>query len=336
MKRKVKKIAAIVGVLGLWLGLLSNTQPAGGKEAEYPAKPIEFYITMSAGGTTDLASRAIINAASKHLGQAFIPINKVGGQGTIAVMAVKTAKPDGYNLGVISSSTAFVPPFSEGAPYTDLKGFTWIMNFGTYIWPLIVKGDAPWKNWQEFIEWAKKNPRGTKVGITGAKTADYKGLVLWQVEKREKAEFTYLPFKGSPEVLSAILGGHINLYASTIDTTTMSYVREGKLRLLAYSGIYKVRGYEDIPSLQELYGYKIPDLLAVYGPKGIPENRLKKLEDAFAKAVKDPEFIRVMDSMYIPVLYMDRANLNKFVEEWFSKTAKIYEGVKAEEAKEKK
>lgn len=327
---------AVAALVGFCLGLLANMPIATAKEADYPSKPIEFYITMSAGGTTDLASRAIINAASKHLGQSFIPINKLGGQGTIAAMAVKTAKPDGYTLGVISSSTAFVPPFSEGAPFTDLKGFTWIANFGTYIWPLIVKGDAPWKNWQEFIQWAKKNPRGTKIGITGAKTADYKGLVLWQVEKKEKAEFTYLPFKGSPEVLSAILGGHINLYASTVDVTTMSYIKEGKLRLLAYSGMHKVKGYEDIPSLNELYGFKIPDLLAVIGPKGISEDKLRKLDDAFSKAVKDPEFIKVMDSMYTPVVYQDRETLNKFVDEWYMKTAKIYEGVKAEEAKGKK
>jgi len=336
MNRKTKGILVIIGLIGSWFFLLQNIDLAMAKDPEYPTKPIEFYITMSPGGTTDLASRAIINAASKHLGQPFIPINKLGGQGTIAAMAVKTAKPDGYSIGVISSSTAFVPPFSEGAPYKDLKGFTWIMNFGTYIWPLIIKGDAPWKNWKEFIEWAKKNPRATKIGITGAKTADYKGLVLWQVEKQEKAEFTYLPFKGSPEVLSAILGGHINLYASTVDVSTMSYIKEGKLRLLAYSGIYKVPGYEDIPSMRELYGFKIPDLLAVYGPQGLPDYVVKKLEDAFAKAVKDPEFVKVMDRMHMPVLYMDRANLVKHVEEWFSKTAKIYEGVKAEEAKEKK
>ena len=249
------------------------------------------------------------------------------------MMAVMTAKPDGYTIGNTATSSTFVPPFSEGSPYKDLKGFTWIMNFGTYLWPLIVRGDAPWKNWGEFIEWARKNPRATKVGITGAKTTDYKGLALWQVEQREKVEFTYLSFKGSPEILSSILGGHINLYASTIDTSTMSYVQEGKLRLLIFTGGQKVPGYEHIPSTQELYGFKIPDLLGVCAPKGVPEYILKKLEAAFTQAIKDPEFVKVMGKMHIPVLYMDRAQLTKYIEQKFAETAQIYERVKAEEAK---
>jgi tripartite-type tricarboxylate transporter receptor subunit TctC len=336
MTRKTKGILVIIGLLGPWFFLLQNIDLAMAKDPEYPTKPIEFIIGYSPGGTTGLVSRAITKAASKHLDQPLIPITKAGAGGIIAATAVMTAKPDGYTIGVIPSSTAFVPPFSEGAPYKDLKGFTWIMNFGTYIWPLIIRGDAPWKNWKEFIEWAKKNPRATKIGITGAKTADYKGLILWQVEKKEKAEFTYITFKGSAEILSAILGGHINFYGSTVDVSTMSYVKEGKLRILAYSGIYKVPGYEDIPSLQELYGFRIPDLLAIHGPRGLPDYVVKKLEDAFAKAIKDPEFLELMDRMHMPVLYMDSATLVKYVEEWFSKTAKIYEEVKGKEAKEKK
>ncbi|MFH1628237.1 MAG: tripartite tricarboxylate transporter substrate binding protein, partial [Pseudomonadota bacterium] len=277
-----------------------------------------------------------LNAASKHLGQPIIPINKPGGSGAITAMAVKTAKPDGYTLGDITVSTAFAVPFSEGAPYKDVTGFTWINNFGSYVYPLLVRGDAPWKTWKEFIEWAKKNPRATKFGTTGAKTADYKALVMWQIEKKENAELTFLTFKGSPQVLVAILGGHINLYGSTTDITTMSYVQEGKLRFLAYVGTNKVPGYENIPSTQELYGFNVPDLLAVIGPPGLPDYVIRKLEDAFAKAIKDPDFIKAMNRMSMPIVYMDRATLTKYVEKTFSDTSKIMQKVKAEEKKNKK
>ncbi len=336
MSQKVKKILVIMGLLGAWPFFMPNIDLAGAKDPDYPTRPIEFYINMSAGGSTDLASRAFIDAVSKHLGQQIIPVNKPGGSGAIAAMAVKTAKPDGYTLGNMTTSTAFVVPFSDGAPYKDHSGFTWIANFGTYVYPLIVRGDAPWKNWKEFIEWARKNPKATKFGTTGGKSVDYKALVMWQIEKQEKVDFTYLAFKGSPEVLSAILGGHINMYGSTVDASTLAYVKEGKLRILAYTGANKAPDYPEFPSTKELYGFEVPDLLAVYGPKGLPGYVVKKLEDACAKAVKDPDFIKGMTRMDMPVLYMDKGTLVKYMDEMFSRTAKIYEKVKLEEAKEKK
>ncbi len=336
MNGRAKRILITVGLLGLSFVLMPHIYWAEAKDPDYPTKPIEFYINMSPGGSTDLASRAFIEAVGKHLGRPLIPVNKPGGSGAIAAMAVKTAKPDGYILGNMTTSTAFVVPFSDGAPYKDLSGFTWICNFGTYVYPLMVRGDAPWKTWKEFVDWARKNPKATKFGTTGGKSVDYKALVMWQIEKQEKADFTYLAFKGSPEVLSAILGGHINMYGSTVDASTLSYVKEKKLRILAYTGGNKVPGYEEYPSTKELYGFEVPDLLALYGPKGLPPYVVKKLEDACAKAIKDSEFIKTMKQMDMPALYMDRPTLVKYMDDMFGKTAKIYERVKVDEAKEKK
>lgn len=336
MNREVKRILVIIGLLGLWIFLVQNIDLARAKDPEYPTKPIDFIISMSPGGTSDISARALANAASKHLGQPFIPINKTGGGGTIGAMVIMNAKPDGYTLGPITISPAFVSPFSEGAPYKDLTGFTWIMNYGSPTLLLAVKGDAPWRSWKELIEWARKNPRALKIGITGAKKADYKGLTLSQIEKKEQVEFTFLTFKGNAEVLTATLGGHIDLYGAGADPTFMEYVKEGKMRILSYTSTVKVPGYEDVPSTTEMYGVGVPDLAAIIGPKGLPNYVIIKLEDAFTKAIKDPDFIKIMNITLSPIVYMNRATLMKHVEETFSKTAEIYGKVKAEEEKEKK
>ena len=139
-----------------------NFDSAFGKDLEYPAKPINFYIALGPGGTLDLASRAFVDAAGKYLGQPFVCINKPGAGGTLAVMAVATAKPDGYTLGTLMTSSAFMAPFSGEAPYKDLSKLTVIANYGYFIYPFMVRADAPWKTWREFIEWAKKNPRGAE------------------------------------------------------------------------------------------------------------------------------------------------------------------------------
>ena len=332
----MKKVFVIIGFIGLWFFLFHSMDLAVAKDPDYPTKPINYYIAFGIGGTTDLTSRAFGDATSKYIGQPFVHINKPGAGGTLTAMAVMSGKPDGYSLGICSPSNVFVAPFSDESPYKDLSGFTFITNFGNYVYPLMVRSDAPWKTWKEFIEWVRKNPRGAKIAITGARSVASQGMVLWQVEKKEQVEFTYVPMKSSAEILSATLGGHITMYGSTVDPSTVPYLQEGKLRILSYLGKDKVPGYENVPSIFEMYGFSIPNLLGVFGPKGLPDYVLKKLDDAFAKAVKDSDFISVMGRMYTPIVYMDRTQINKYVEETLPKAGEIMKILKAEEAKEKK
>jgi tripartite-type tricarboxylate transporter receptor subunit TctC len=158
------------------------------------------------------------------------------------------------------------------------------------------------------------------------------------IERIENVEFTYMPLKSSAEILSATLGGHITLYGSTVDASTMPYLQEGKVRILAYMGPKdeKVPGYENIPSTEELYRVSIPKALGVMGPKGLPDYVLNKLDDAFAKAVKDPDFNKVMDRMYIPVIYLNRIQMNKHMDELYRQGAEFIKMLKAEETKGKK
>lgn len=333
---KGKKIWSIIVVIFLWVFLFQSIDLAGAKDPDYPTKSINFIIPFGAGGALDLTSRAFTNAAKKYMGQPFIPVNKPGAGGALGATMVMSARPDGYTLGAVPASVAFVTPFSEESPFKDLSGFTMIVNYGYNIYPWIVRSDAPWRNWKEFIEWAGKNPRAAKIGIAGARSTVTQGFAMWQVEKREQVEFTHVPFKSGAEILNAILGGHINVHATTLDVMTIPYLKEGKLQILTYSDPQKIPGYESIPSLQELYGISIPNLIGVFGPKGLPEYVLEKLEDTFAKAVNDPDFVSAMNQMYTPIVYMNRAKMNKYIDETFPKFGEIMKILKAEEAKEKK
>jgi len=336
MRKDSKNIFNNLGLLALLLGLSMSLDVAYAKEPDYPIKPITCYIPYGAGGSADLSTRALIEVASKYVGQKFIPINRSGAGGSLAAFAVMNSKSDGYTLGVIPTSAAFMAPFSEDAPYKDLSGFTMIMNFSHYIYLLGVRGDAPWKTWRDFIEWAKKNPRAAKIAVTGTKSNSSTGLFLWQIEKREQVEFTDIPLKSSLEILTAFLGGHTTMYFSTIDSSTMQYIKEGKLRILLYAGGPKAPGYENVATAQEIYGFSIPNLLGVFGPKGLPDFVLKKLDDSLEKAAKDADFINAMNRMNMPVVYQDRAQMNKYVEKTFKEMDEIFKNLKAEEVKGKK
>jgi len=143
MKKNVKIIFFVMGVFGLCFFLLRGVDVASAKDPDYPTKPINFYIAMGVGGTTDLASRAFCDTSSKYLGQPFIPINRPGAAGTLTAVSVMNAKPDGYTLGTCFAGNVFYAPYSDESPYRDISGFTFIMNFGTYIYPLMVRSDAP-------------------------------------------------------------------------------------------------------------------------------------------------------------------------------------------------
>ena len=333
MKKNAKKIWVVMGVFGLFFFLFLSNDLACAKDPDYPTRPINFYIGFGAGGPGDLLARAFIEPAGKFLGQPFIPILKPGAAGSIAVMAVINSKPDGYALGVVMASGIFVAPFSVEAEYKDIAGLTMLSNFGGGCHVFMVRNDAPWKTWKEFIEWARKNPRGAKIGIIGAKSVTSTGIALWQVEKKEQVEFTCVPFKGgNAEMIPATLGGVITGFAGGADAINMQYVSEGKLRILTYLGAEKVPGYENIPSCPEMYGISMPNVQGVVGPKGIPDYVLKKLDDAFAYAVKNPDFISAMKRLGTPVIYMDRAQMNKYVEENFQKFGEVMKAMKAEEA----
>lgn len=336
MKKEAKKILVIVGLIVTFIFLSQSVDLAIAKDPDYPTKPITFYISYGAGGTTDLMFRAFCDTAKKYLGQPFVPINKVGAGGTLVGVTVMNSKPDGYTFGSFAATNVIIGPLTGEAPYKDISGFTLVGNFANYVYPLMVKADAPWKTWKELIEWARKNPRGIKVSITGGKSNTSMGVCVSQAETRENVEFTYIPLKSSAETLSAILGGHISLYGSTVDPSTMEYVKEGKLRILAFMDKCKVPGYESIPSFQELYGFSIINVMGVLGPKGLPDYVLKKWDDAFAKVVKDPDFVSSANRMYTPVVYMNRAQLNKHLEEIYPKAGEIIRMLQAEEAKQKK
>ena len=280
----------IFGLIGLVLLLLAaGTGPAAAKDPDYPTKPITFYIGWTVGGTTDMAVRPLLDSAGQYLGQPFVPINRPGASGALAATTVLNSAPDGYTLGASASSNLIVAPLSGDVSYKDPSGFTQVMNFGVYLYTLMVRSDAPWKTWKEFADWAKKNPGAAKIGITGAKSTDVKGIALSQVEKRENMKVTYVAFKGSADVLTNILGGHITAYAASIDPSTMSYIKEGKLRPLLYLCKEKMPGYENIPSTEELYGIRVANFMGIFGPKNVPEYVLHQIGWCLCSSGEGPQ-----------------------------------------------
>jgi len=324
MKERNAKRLAIVSLLGSCLIVLSVLSLSNAQVTNYPTKAIDFIIPYGAGGGTDLVCRALIEAARKHLGQPIVPINKVGGGGSVGTVAIMNAKPDGYTIGAAMAAAAFIHPYLDGNPYKDLSGFTYILNFAKYVQFALVRGDSPWKTWKEFIEWARKNPGVAKIGILGNKKTSSQGMLLTQIEPLEKVKFTYIPFKGSTvETLSSLLGDHITMYLSSTDASVQSLLEEGKIRLLLYMSEHKLTGFEGAPTTIELYNLECTNMFGVCGPRGMPEHVVNRLEDVFSRAIKDPDFTKFMKMMNMPISYMNRVEFNKYIQTKFRETGEL-------------
>ena len=302
----------LVGLLCLLVGLFLVgsfwTEPHAASSS-YPDRAITVVVPYPAGGVTDLSARALAEAMEKHLKQPVVVVNKVGGRATIGGYAVVTAKPDGYTLGFFPIATCLPEVFSYffDAPYSskDLRPISCVA--GTAM-SFVVKADAPWNNFNDIVEYARKNP-GLKVGSPGKQTLPY--MVMAGVARKEKVSFVDVPFGGDAETLPALLGGHIPVGA--IDYSAIkSSVDAKKLKVIAVCTEKRVDFAPDIPSIGEL-GYKLAyvSVLGLFGPKEMPDELVKKIDDLVGKITEEQEFRDRMKSICIQPYYQDAATYQK-------------------------
>ena len=307
MGARIKLTVLLCVVLSL--SLVKSGHPQESDTAKYPSRPVTLIVAFSAGGTVDLGFRLLAKEAEKYLKQPIVVLNKAGGGGSIGVSAVASAKPDGYTIGQTPGQTVFVMPFLEKLPYNPVRDLTYIMQFAEATFAVIVKSDSPFKRFSDLILYARQNPKKLTYG-TNAPTG-IANLITEQIAKKEKVQLTHIPFKGSPEAQAALLGGHI---AFTAGEFNYSLVEGGEVRVLALFAEKPRADYPQVPTLKEL-GYDIPCPVfhTICGPKGMPDGIVRKLEDAFTKAIKEPAFIKGTQELRIPIVYRNSKELTEYV-----------------------
>lgn len=280
--------------------------PAQAQE-KYPAKPINFIVGYPAGGTTDICARPLVNAASKILGQPVVVVNKPGGGSAVAVALLKTEKPDGYTIGILPSG-AVLSQHMRKVPYDSAQDFTPIMQYAVYLYGLVVQSESPWKNFKEFIDYAKANPGKIRYATAGPGTPQH--LVMERLAIQEKIKWTHVPFDGGGPAVTALMGGHVEAISQT--TEWKKHVESGRLRLLAVYGENRMADFPNAPTLLEL-GYKItaPSIISIIGPKGLAPQVVDTLHAAFRKAMDDPDFIKAGNQADQPVLYRGPQDLGR-------------------------
>jgi tripartite-type tricarboxylate transporter receptor subunit TctC len=279
----------------------------------FPSKPITLIVPWPAGGSTDISMRAMAEAAGKDLGQPVVVENKAGASGTLGPATLRTAKPDGYTIAQMPI-TMFRLPLMKGkkVSWDPQRDFTYICHLSGYTFGVTTKADGPIKSWAELIAYAKANPGKVTYASPGAGSSLHLGME--QIASRAGVQFTHVPFKGGAETNAAVLGGHTMLQADS--TGWRSLVDSGKLRLLVLWTEKRSKFWPDVPTLRDVGIDLVFDSpWGIAGPKGMDPAIVKRIDQAFKKALDDPKVKDVLDSFVFPVRYADQAGYLKIIEE---------------------
>jgi tripartite-type tricarboxylate transporter receptor subunit TctC len=310
---KGRMIMAIL--VGLFVVSLAVTVAA----EKFPSKPITVIMPFSAGGSSDLTMRILANIVTEPLGQPIIVTNKTGGSGAVAYGILKNEKPDGYTIGVVSWSGSAIAPHIRKVPYDTKRDFDFVLQLTEYFNGLAVRADAPWNTFKDFLEYAKKNPGKATYSTPGAASSNF--LALEMIARQENVKFTHVPFKGGAPAAAALLGGHVKAAACN---EVSEFAKAGKMKLLVQFGEKKSKNFPDVPTIKDL-GYKstLQFYLGVWGPKGIPPERLNILEKTFKKGMEEKSFIKILDRFNLLPLYRNGKDFESLVFESYDAMGKL-------------
>ncbi len=288
---------------------------------KFPSKPITLIAPWPAGGSSDAVMRAFAESAGRALGGTVIIENKPGVGGTMGATAMMQAKPDGYTLTQLPLGVYRLPHMQKMA-FDPIKDITHIVGLTGYTFGLVATMDAPFKTLKEMVAYAKANPGKANYGHTGTGTTPH--LAIEEFAGKAGIDLVDVPFKGSAEILTAILGGHVQMMSGTAEFAP--HVKSGKLRLLATLGRERNKGFPDVPTVKESgWDTIIESPFGIGGPKNMDPAIVRILHDAFKKTLDDAKVQDTLDKFFQPTIYMNTADYSAYAVRTFAAEKKTIE-----------
>lgn len=284
--------------------------PAQGRAESFPTRPVTFIVPYAVGGTVDVQLRVLAAATEKHLGASIVIENRPSATGMLGPAQVAaTAKPDGYTVTQINTGVLRLP-FMTKTSYDPVTDFTYIIGISGLTSGLVVRRDAPWRTFAEFLADAKANPGKITFGSPGGAANPY--IVMELIAKQQGIKWTAVPFKSTSESGNALLGGHIHAVSDAAGWAPL--VNAGELRLLVTYGSARSRNWPDVPTLHEL-GIDVVSNAAygIAGPKGMDPAIVRVLHDAFKRGMETPSFVEILRKFEQEPAYRNSADYHDYV-----------------------
>jgi tripartite-type tricarboxylate transporter receptor subunit TctC len=266
MTRLVLALAAVTAII-------TSAQAQDG----WPSKPIRLIAPFPPASTADVVGRVLGQKLSQRLGQPVVVDNRVGASGNIGADAIAKAAPDGYTLGIVTSSThAVAVSLSSKLPYDPLKDFTPITMLANSPYVLVLYPGVPAKDIKELVALAKSKPSTLNYGSAGpASLAHLAGALFATLSD---IQLTHVPYKSSAQSAVDLISGRLEMQFATI-APTLANIRAKQLRALAVTGRKRSDALPDVPTMDEagVKGYEATLWFALVAPAGLPAGIATKL-----------------------------------------------------------
>jgi len=256
---------------------------------KYPDHPITLIVPYAPGGGNDVLARAVAEPMGKWLGQPVVIENRGGAGGSVGTRQVAKAAPDGYTLGLGGTGTlAIDPTLYPNVGYDSRRDFAPVGLIATSPLIVLVNQSVPVHNVQELIALAKAQPGKLNYASAGVGSGIHLGTVLFA--ETAGIDLTHIPYKGSGPALTDLLGGHVQIYFSSLPPA-VGLVKEGKLHALGVTGLKRSASFPDVPTVAEqgLPGFEAVLHYGIVAPAGTPRAIVDKLNAALCTALDDPK-----------------------------------------------
>jgi tripartite-type tricarboxylate transporter receptor subunit TctC len=257
--------------------------------AAYPDKPVQYIIPFAAGGESDIAARLQAQAFQIKYKQEMIVVNKPGAGGALAWSQMNNMSGDGHTIVGVNLPHIVLQPLE---PETQFKteDITPVYFFHYTPDAVIVAADSPFKTFADLVRAAREKPEAVTIAGSGTNSANHVAQV--RLDRELGVKTTYVPFKGTGDMIASILGGHVS---AAMSYSTLAIQQKGKMRMLAVATEKRLPQFPEAPTFREL-GFNWVDgaFRGIGVPKSTPPAVRKQVSDMMDALNKDPEMRKKM------------------------------------------
>jgi tripartite-type tricarboxylate transporter receptor subunit TctC len=283
MKLKTPRVAGAL--------LASAFFSAAGAQApadKFPTRPVRMIVPGSPATGMDNMGRVVARGLTELFKQQVIVDNRAGAGSLIGSGIVAGATPDGYTIGVASTSTIVAPLLQTKPPFHPVKDFANIALLSSITSVLVVAPEIPAKNLKEFIEYAKARPGKLNFASVGAGSAAH--LTPEIFNRAAGIQAVHVPFKNVADVVSEMRSSRVH-YLIFISPASLPMLQDGKLRALAVTSPKRFAALPDVPAVGEvgLRGAEAETMIGIIGPAALPKPLVARLHADIVSVLRRPE-----------------------------------------------
>jgi tripartite-type tricarboxylate transporter receptor subunit TctC len=277
------------------LPLIASGAEAQSAADDWPTHPIRFIVSSAPGSAGDVVCRIVAQQLGERLGQQFIMDNRPAVGGTLAAEALARSAPDGYTIGMVTTSTHVIAKiFDPTLPFDPIKNFLPISMIGSSPYVLAVYPELAVKTVADLVALAKSQKQPINNAAYGTTSLGFLASLLFA--QRMGIELNQIAYRSSAEAVVDVMQGRVEMQFSTLPPA-VPLIQAGKLRALATTGAHRVARLPDVPTLAEqgLPGFDVALWIGVAAPAGTPPAMISRLNRNMTEILATPETRKMLE-----------------------------------------